>query len=77
MKTMKEFVRSMKKLILKKIYKLFKEADLVWQDQQDKNVFYFVNERQLYIKKRRGRPPKHSWNPKSIKPPDTSTDVST
>ena len=37
-------------LTLKKMSKLFKKADLVWQDQQNQDVFYVVDKREFYFK---------------------------
>lgn len=39
----------MNNLTLKKLNKLYKEADIIWQDQTNENVFYFAKERYFYI----------------------------
>lgn len=39
----------MAKLTLKRLKKLLKQADMVYQDQKNENVFHFVDSRQFYL----------------------------
>lgn len=50
---------------LMELWNLYQRIE-IYQDDKDPNVFYLLDPEQIIIKKPRGRPPKHPWNPKPV-----------